>query len=343
MPFSNMLLPNLIPLIDVTFSTPTPAYNSLGHSAQDERGYNAAMRLRLALIALSTWLLTGHQLTHAQRQTSTNDSSKNSVSCPSALPDDEPPSGPEISISDVTFSGFIQMPIPYQEEIVASIKQRRYGSPLDGVVEEAVERVKAGWQNHGYFKVEASGNAKTLTASASSIQIVLFVNVQENAQYRLGGITFKNNKVIPDSSKLRDLFPVKETEIFSREKIAEGLENLRKVYGEYGYINYTGVPSTTFDDEKKLAYLEIDVDEGKQFLVSGVDVEGLDEPARQKVLSGLLLKPGQIYNSRLWELSLLKMASLFPGCQCRPSQPLHLDERTGSVAVTLDFRPCSTS
>ena len=301
------------------------------------------MRLRLALIALCTWLLTGQQLTHAQKQTSANDSSKNSVSCPSALPHDEPPSGPEISISDVTFSGFIQMPIPYQEEIVASIKQRRYVSPLDGVVEEAVERVKAGWQNHGYFKVEASGNAKTVTTSASNIQITLLVNVEENAQYHLGGITFKHNRILLDSAKLRDLLPIKDGEIFSREKIAEGLETLRKVYGEFGYINYTGVPSTTFDDEKKLAYLEIDVDEGKQFLVNGVEVEGLDEPARQKVLSDLLLKPGQPYNSRLWELSLLKMAALFPGCECRPSQPLHLDEGTGTVAVTLDFRPCSAN
>ncbi|MGA2005650.1 MAG: hypothetical protein ABSG70_19885, partial [Terriglobales bacterium] len=34
---SNMLLPNLIPLIDVTFSTPTPDYNSWRHSPQRVR------------------------------------------------------------------------------------------------------------------------------------------------------------------------------------------------------------------------------------------------------------------------------------------------------------------
>jgi len=26
--------------------------------------------------------------------------------------------------------------------------------------------------------------------------------------------------------------------------------NLRKAYGEYGYINFTSVPDTRFDDEK---------------------------------------------------------------------------------------------
>jgi outer membrane protein assembly factor BamA len=301
------------------------------------------MRLRLAHVGLCSWLLVGQQFIHAQQEASANDASHRVVPCPLAPHHDEPPSGPEISISNVTFSGFIQMPISDQQEIADSIKRQRYSYPLDGVVEEALERVKAGWQNHGYFKTGATGDAKRLTTSTTSIEIALFVHVEENAQYRLGEITFKNNKVLSDAAKLRDLFPIKDAEVFSREKIAEGLENLRKVYGEYGYINYTGVPATTFDDEKKVAHLEIDVDEGKQFLVSGVEIEGLDEPARQKVLRDLLLKPGQVYNSRLWERSLLKMASLFPGCECRPSQPLHLDEGTGTVAVTLDFRPCSAN
>jgi len=300
------------------------------------------VRMRLVHIAFVAWLLAGPSLTHAQEQTPTDDRAP-LVSCSSISVHEEPPSGPEMSITNVTFSGFIQMPISDQEEIADSVKQRRYPHPLDvyGVVEEALEKVRAGWQNHGYFKAEISGVAKTLTTSATSIQLALFVHVDENAQYRLGGITFKNNKVISNSAKLRDVFPIKDGEIFSREKIAAGLENLRKVYGEFGFVNYTGVPSTTFDDEKKQVYLEINADEGKQFYVSGINVEGTGAPPRQQVLKELAIKPGDIYNSRLWELSLRRVASLFPDCDCRSDRPMQLDERTGTVAITLDFRPCS--
>lgn len=298
------------------------------------------MRMRLLAIAFVAWLLGGSSLSHAQEQSPTENYAPH-VSCPSLSVHEEPPSGPEISITNVTFSGFIQMPISDQEEMAASIKRLRYAHPLDGVVEETLERVRAGWQNHGYFKVEVSGDAKTLTTSATSIQLALFVHVEENAQYRLGGITFKNSKVLSNSAKLRDVFPIKDGEIFSREKIAEGLENLRKVYGEYGFINYTGVPSTRFDDEKKQVYLEIDADEGKQFYVSRINVEGIGAPPRQQLLKELAIKPGDIYNSRLWELSLERVASLFPDGDCRSDRPLQLDERTGTVAVTLDFRPCS--
>lgn len=319
-----------------------PGYNSLADSSSvmGKGSYNFSMRTRFAHIAFVAWLLAGPSLTYAQEQTST-DNPAPLVSCTSRSVHEKSPSGPEIAFTSVTFSGVTQMPMPDQEEIAASVKSQRYEYPLDGVVEEALERVRAGWQNRGYFKVEVTGDAKTLATSAASIELALFVHVDENAQYRLGGITFKNNRVLSNSAKIRDVFPVKDGEIFSREKIAEGLENLQKVYGEYGFINYTGVPLTTFDDEKKQVYLEIDADEGKQFYVSRINVEGIAALPRQQVLKELAIKPGDIYNGRLWELSLRRVASLFPDCACRPDGPKQLDERAGTVAVTLDFGPCS--
>lgn len=296
------------------------------------------MRLRVALITLAVWLFTRQQPGYAQSQNS-EENSQRSTPCLTTPLHDESPSGPEIAISDVTFSGNIQIPIWDQDRIAARVKQESHGYPVDTIVEDALERVKAGWQDQGYFKVEVNGHARTATKTESNPQIALFVHVDENAQYRLGGITFKNNRAIY-SARLRDLFRIRNGDIFSREKIANGLENLRKAYGEFGYLNYTGVPSTTFDDEKKLAYLDVDVDEGKQFIVSDVKVEGLDETARQHLLKELALTPGGVYNSRLWELSLSRISSLFPGCDCNPSGPLHLDERSGTVEMILDFRPC---
>lgn len=116
---------------------------------------------------------------------------------------------------------------------------------------------------------------------------------------------------------------------------------MKRAYGEYGYINYTVVPSTTFNDEKKKAYLEIDADEGKQFYISRINMEGVGAPPRQQVLDELALRPGDIYNSRLWELSLQRVASVFSKCVCRSNQSLQLDERAGTVAVTVEFGSCS--
>lgn len=253
------------------------------------------------------------------------------------------PSGPEITIRDITFSGFIQMPVAEQDEIVASIKQKKYVAPLDGLVEEAVERIKAGWQDRGYIKVKATGNAKTVDQSPSAFYIALFVNVEENLQYRLGGIRFKNNRAITNVKAMRELFPIKDGDIFSRTQIAKGLEGLRKMYGQYGYANYTGVPATTFDDAKKLAYVLIDIDEGKQFYISDIRIEGVDDSTRQKMSKELAIHRGDIYNIRLVQLSTDRIHSVFPLCECEDSEKLRLNVEDGTAVVTLDFRPCPGS
>lgn len=266
----------------------------------------------------------------------------NAQSCPTPhLSEDGQPPGLEISIVEVTFSGFLRMPVSDQDEIAASIKEQAYGTAsADEVTEVAQEIARAGWQNHGYFKVLANGDARTLTSSPGSQRIAFTVQVDEGLQYSLGGIAFKHNNAIGNADVLRGLFPIKDGDIFSREKVATGLQNLSMAYGELGYINFTSVPETKFDDEKKFVYIDIDIDEDKQFYVGGINFTGLDEAARQELLKDLPITEGQIFNSRLWELSLLKLGSRLPDCGCADHQVRALDERAGTVALTFDFRPC---
>ena len=221
-------------------------------------------------------------------------------------------------------------------------------------LEEDTERVRAEYQNRGYFKANVA-DAKTkihdtghtgfhipLIQSGPGKAVDITMPIEEGDKYRLGKITFKNNKAISNTAALRSMFPLKDGDVFSREKIAKGLENLRKAYGEYGYINYTGVPGTTFDDEKKLANLEIDIDEGKQFYVRRIEFQG-NTTTRDKVIRReLALEEGGIYNSRLWELSLLRLNQLSYFDQLKPDDPnvteKRLDEKNGYVDLTLHVK-----
>ena len=71
-----------------------------------------------------------------------------------------------------------------------------------------------------------------------------------------------------------------------------------------------GTPTPRFDEAKKLIYLDIDIDEGKPFYVSRIEFTG-NTITRDKVIRReLLLDEGQIYNSQLWELSILRLNQL---------------------------------
>ena len=221
-------------------------------------------------------------------------------------------------------------------------------------LDEDTERVRAEYQNRGYFKVVVSqpttqihdtGHKEfhvPLVQQGPGKAVDITMPIDEGERYTLGSITFKNNKAVANEKALRGLFPIKDGDVFSRQKVAKGLESLRKAYGELGYINFTSVPDTTFDDEKKLIFLSIDVDEGKQFYVRRIEFSG-NTTTRDKVIRReLALEEGNIYNSRLWELSLLRLNQLGYFDQLKPDDPnitdRQLDEKNGSVDLALKVK-----
>jgi hypothetical protein len=111
-----------------------------------------------------------------------------------ATPPDSRPSGPEVRIAELNFEGDLRMPSAEQREIAASLSQRAYSGQTDEVASEVLERVRAAWQDRGYFRVQVGGEAKVLTSGPASERITVTVQVDEGQQYRLGGIGFKNNR-----------------------------------------------------------------------------------------------------------------------------------------------------
>jgi outer membrane protein insertion porin family len=180
-----------------------------------------------------------------------------------------------------------------------------------------------------------------VTSSPGSERIAFTAHIIEGPQYRLGAISFQHNRAITNVQALRTVFPISDGDIFSREKIATGLENLRKVYAQYGYINFVAVPDTEFNDDESLIDLHINIDEGKQSLISTINVIGVGESAGRALLQDLPIKPGQIYNGKLvgtfWERHPQLLAA-----EATPSSKtiLRLDEKNSTVAVTFDLRRC---
>jgi outer membrane protein insertion porin family len=255
--------------------------------------------------------------------------------------DDKQHDGPEISVAELAFDGDLHLAFEEREQIASSVKQQTYSRGLDEATSEVLERVRAGWQEHGYFKVEVRGDARVLTTSPISQRIAVTIHVDEGRQYRLGEITFKDNRAVLDTKALRSLFPITDGEILDREKIAKGLESLRKAYAQLGYINFTPIPETRVDEERQTISLEVSVDEGKQFFISGINVLGLNEQESQKALKDLLLKRGDIYDQRLLEVFLQKLGFLMPGDSPSPLMLQRVpDEQEGTVALTFDLGHC---
>ena len=187
-------------------------------------------------------------------------------------------------------------------------------------LEEDTERVRVAYQNHGYFKA-IPGEPSTHIRNEGGLSLLTFrpkkgkriditIPIEEGDRYRLGGITFTGNEHVRNVKALRAQFAIKDGDYFNYTAIGKGLDNLRKAYGTLGYINFVANPTTRFDEAKKMLYLDIDIDEGKPFYVSRIEFTGNTVTRDPVIRRELLLEEGQVYNSNLWEESLLRLNQL---------------------------------
>jgi len=262
-------------------------------------------------------------------------------SCKPSSFDSRQRSSPVVTIAELRFEGDLSMGTADQGQISASVSLQPYFGDRDEVTSQVLERVRAAWQERGYFKVEVRSDARMLSNSPVNERVAVTVHVDEGQQYRLERITFKNNRVVSKAEALRNLFPIRDGDVFNRNLIVEGLDKLRNAYAELGYINFIFVPNTQIDEGCQTISLDIDCDEGKQFFVSRINITGLDEPVFQNVRKDLLIKPGDVYNQRLVKLFLEEHDSLLPtDASSERRFDLRLDERTATVEITYDFRRC---
>jgi outer membrane protein insertion porin family len=135
------------------------------------------------------------------------------------------------------------------------------------------------------------------------------IPVEENEQYRLGEVTVTGNTLYADAVILGVLGLI-PGEVFNESLLRDGFESLRTFYGNFGYINFTPQPLFDYDDQNRLINVAISIEEDRQFFVNRINFRG-NSTTRDKVIRReIMLQEGQVFNSQLWDVSLLRLNQL---------------------------------
>jgi outer membrane protein insertion porin family len=269
--------------------------------------------------------------------------------------------GPTVKVGNIKFTGNEHIPglvlrramknlkpigIPYSIFFEDIFPQTFDASKL----EEDAERVRLAYRDKGYAnaaieepqtQIRDEGGLNWFTFRPNKgKRIDILMPVEEGARYRLGTITFTGNKAVANTRALRATFGIRDGDWFNATMIQKGLENLKKAYGALGYINFGAIPKPIYDDQKKTVSLDIDIDEGKPFYVSRIEFQG-NTITRDKVIRReLLLDEGSVYNSQLWEYSLLRLNQLeyFNPLRVEEDSEAHQDAEAGTVDLLLKVK-----
>lgn len=221
-------------------------------------------------------------------------------------------------------------------------------------LEEDKERIRNYYQERGYFTAKAIDDEVTMRdVGGGKFRIPLFypnkpgkradvtVTVEEGRLYKLNKITFEGVKLFRTPETLmRPLFQMEQGDIFSTKKLREGLENMRKLYGEFGYIDFVPEPSFEPIPGTDKIDMTLTVDEGKQFFVRRIDFSG-NTTTRDKVIRReLLIDEGDMFNTRLWEVSILRLNQLgyFEVLKEEEAADIRRDTKTNTVDITLNVK-----
>src|SRR6266550_908108 len=124
----------------------------------------------------------------------------------------------------------------------------------------------------------------------------------------------KRDEVSATSTALT--FVINEGDIANGEKIGKALfENLKKYYGQQGFIEYTAEPTPTFKDnpqkpDEGIVDFVITIEEGKQFSLRRLEFVGNTFTRDNVLRREVLLNEGDIYNQTAWEYSIIKLNQL---------------------------------
>jgi len=217
---------------------------------------------------------------------------------------------------------------------------------------EDMEMVRDAYQQRGYFKAtveEPKTNIRDVGSSGLHVPLLMkgkgkvvdiTVHVTEGDRYKLKDIEFSGNKAVTNVAALRRLIPMKDGEIFNIDSARKGIKALKDAYGELGFINFSPIPDFLFDEEKKLITMKVDIDEGKSYSVRRIEFKG-NTTTRDKVIRReLALEEGSLYNSRAWEMSLLRLNQLNYFETLKPDQDSETkqDNQNATVDITLKLK-----
>ena len=266
--------------------------------------------------------------------------------------------GPKVKVGNITFTGNEHVsardlrasmknlkPVGIPHSIVLeNLFARTYDSTK---LEEDTERVRQAYRDRGYFRANTE-DPDTHIRNEGGLSLLTFrpkdgkdedihIPVEEGARYRFTGITFTGATPGINQKALRAQFAMKDGDWFNATAFGKGLENLKKAFNGFGYINFSPLPTPRFNDAAKTIGFEINLDEGKQFKVSRIEFQGNKITRDFVIRRELLVEEGQVYNSRAWEASIQRLNQLeyFNPLKVDQDTETHQDPEAGTVDLLL--------
>jgi len=202
---------------------------------------------------------------------------------------------------------------------------------------------------HGEPRIEGLGPRRTgfpilPLPFISSVDDTLKITVPiiDGKLYRLGDLKIEGNSIFSEQA-IKSIIGLQKGEVANGEALSKALyENLKKYYGQQGFIQYTAEITPTFKENPQnpnegIADFVVTIDEGKQFTLRRLEFTGNTFTRDNVLRREVLINEGDIYNQGMFEFSITRLNQLgyFNPIDKDKDADYRTNEEEGLVDVTV--------
>ncbi len=205
---------------------------------------------------------------------------------------------------------------------------------------------------HGEPKIAGLGKRRTgfpilplpfLSSVDDTLRIT--VPITDGKLFRVGEVKIEGNSIFSENV-IKAVIGLQKGEVANGEALTKGLyENLKKAYGNQGFIQYTADVAPTFKDSptnpnEGIADFVITIDEGKQFTLRRLEFTGNTFTRDNVLRREVLINEGDIYNQGYLEFSVTRLNQLgyFDPIDKDKDVDFKQNEEEGLVDVTVKVK-----
>lgn len=236
--------------------------------------------------------------------------------------------GPKVKVGAIRFKGNTAFS---DERLIRAMKYTKpYGLPPvfyifhrtynKDKLDYDLEQIRELYRAHGYFFASAGEPVIHTVTTHRALPFIfrgrghgrrvdVTIPIDQGAQYRLGRFDIRGAHLFK-TDPLKRVLGMRPGDIFDASKITKAIDNYTKLYGQYGYINFTAVPDPEPDRKKHIINLALDFTEDRQYLVHRINFSGNTKTRDRVIRRQLLLDEGSVFNTALWRLSVYRINQL---------------------------------
>ncbi len=137
---------------------------------------------------------------------------------------------------------------------------------------------------------------KIATENDEETAVDVTMAVTPGLQYKLTDISWTGNEMFP-APQLQALIRLKAGEPADAIELEKDLTQVARLYGTKGYMAPAITPSPVMDDSASTVHYDIQVHEGDLYKMGELEIRGMDEKTKKRLVFDWKLEEGQVYDA----------------------------------------------